>query len=259
MTNDALRLSAVVPVFNEKENLEPLVEELGRELGRLEVTFEILLVDDGSTDGSTEVMDRLARRYPAVRAIHLHPNQGQSAALATGFDAALGQYLVTLDADLQNDPADIARLFEWIPQYDMVVGIRRTRRDSWSRRASSTIANRVRSLVLGDGIRDTGCSLKLFRRDLTPRMPRFRGMHRFLPFLAQLQGAQIMQVPVNHRPRRAGRSKYNVSNRLGRGLVDLVGMWWLKRRYVGYQVSYEAPAGVPHGGEPTRVDKEAGS
>jgi len=131
---------------------------------------------------------------------------------------------------------------EWIPKYDMVAGFRRKRRDNRLRRVSSVVANRVRDAVLGDGIRDTGCSLKLFRRELTPRMPRLNGMHRFMPLLIQLQGGTVTQVPVNHRPRVAGTSKYNVKNRLFRGILDLIGMWWLKHRFVNYAVSYEASA-----------------
>ncbi len=239
-----LRLSAVVPVYNERDNVKRLVEELTAELDRIGTPYEVILVDDGSQDGSAALLDEAARHRRGVRVLHLERNSGQSAALAAGFEAAHGDYLVTLDADLQNDPADIARLMEWIPQFDMVAGIRRRRRDSYVRRMSSRVANRVRDGVLGDGIKDTGCSLKLFRRELTPRMPRFNGMHRFLPLLVQLQGGSVTQIPVNHRPRLAGDSKYNVQNRLFRGLLDLVGMWWLKRRYVRYGVSYEAPAGA---------------
>ncbi len=235
-----LRLSAVVPIYNEKQNIQPLVDELLRELDRVGAPFELLLVDDGSSDGSGEALDRIAVTRPEIRALHLERNRGQSAALGAGFDAARGDYVVTLDGDLQNDPADIARLLEWIPQFDMVAGYRRKRRDSWLRRVSSRIANGARDRVLGDGIRDTGCSLKLFRRDLTGRMPRFNGMHRFLPLLVQLQGGTVTQVPVNHRPRTAGSSKYNVKNRLFRGILDLYGMWWLKRRFVQYAVSYES-------------------
>jgi glycosyltransferase involved in cell wall biosynthesis len=253
---ETLRLSAVVPVYNEKENVVPLVEELAGELSRIGAPFEILLVDDGSTDGSGEILDRIAGSTPHVRALHLDRNRGQSAATAAGFEAARGEYIVTLDADRQNDPCDISRLLEWIPQYDMVAGYRRERRDSWLRRASSVVANRVRSRVLGDGIRDTGCSLKLFRRDLTPRMPRFNGLHRFLPLLVQLQGGTVTQIPVNHRARTAGTSKYGVRNRLFRGLFDLIGMVWLKRRYVRYAVGYEMSSPARSSQRQVRAGKE---
>jgi dolichol-phosphate mannosyltransferase len=235
------RLSVVVPVFNEHENVDPLVDEVVEEMDRIGAPYEVVLVDDGSTDGTPERLDDWARKVPQVRVLHLAANRGQSAALCAGWDAARGEYLVTLDADLQNDPADIARLLEWIPRHDMVAGYRHRRRDSRLRRMSGVVANRVRSTVLGDGIRDTGCSLKLFRRDLVRTMPRFHGMHRFLPLLVQLQGGSVVQVPVNHRPRHAGRAKYNVRNRLWRGLLDLAGVWWLKRRNLRYEVVYEAP------------------
>ena len=237
----AIRLSAVVPVYNERENIHALIEELLREFVRLGSSFEIIVVDDGSTDGSAEMLDSAASRYAEIRVVHLARNAGQAAALDAGFAAARGEYLVTLDGDLQNDPSDIARLLEWVPQYDMVVGIRSRRQDTWLRRASSRVANRIRSAVLKDGIKDTGCSLKVFRRDLARALPRFRGMHRFMPALVMAQGARVKQLPVHHRPRKSGTTKYNVRNRLGRGLADLAGVYWLQRRWASYRVSYEAP------------------
>jgi len=234
------RLSVVIPVYNERENVEPLVEELTAELSRIDAAYEVLLVDDGSTDGSREVMDRLVGEAPCLRVLHLDGNHGQSAAFGVGFRAARGEYIVTLDADLQNDPADISRLLEWIPRFDMVAGYRRRRNDAWLRRISSRVANGIRALVLRDGIRDTGCSLKLFRADLAKTMPVFNGMHRFLPALLQMQGGTVTQLAVNHRPRRAGDSKYGVRNRLGRGILDMSGVWWLKRRAVRPRVSWTA-------------------
>jgi dolichol-phosphate mannosyltransferase len=238
--SSSLRLSVVVPVYNERENLHPLVEEILAELGRIGSPHELILIDDGSTDGSREILDRLARERPSVRVLHLEGNHGQAAGYVAGFAAARGDYLVTLDGDLQNDPADISRLLEWIPRYDMVVGIRRRRRDTWIRRVSSRIANRVRSRILGDGIEDTGCSLRVFRRDLAAGFIPFRGMHRFLPALAQFQGARVKQIPVNHRERRAGVPKYGVGNRLWAGILDLGGVWWFRRRRTDPRVSYEA-------------------
>jgi glycosyltransferase involved in cell wall biosynthesis len=233
-----LFLSAVVPFYNERDNLEPLVAELDKELARIGRPYEILLVDDGSTDGSREAADALVDVRPRLSVLHLDRNSGQSAALAAGFAAARGEYLLTLDADLQNDPADIVRMLEWIPQYGMVTGIRSRRRDSWVRRAQSRIANGVRSRILGDGIVDTGCSLKVFRRDLAAGLPRFQGMHRFLPLLVQIQGASVKQIPVGHRERTRGASKYAIGNRLFRGIVDLAGVFWFKRRFARHHVAY---------------------
>lgn len=233
-------LSAVVPFYNERENLEPLVAELDRELERIGRPYEILLVDDGSSDGSREAADTLTRDRSRLRVLHLDRNSGQSAALAAGFGAARGEYIVTLDADQQNDPADIVRMLEWIPQYGMVVGIRARRRDAWLRRASSRIANGVRSRILGDGIVDTGCSLKIFRRDLTAAVPRFRGLHRFLPLFVQIQGERVKQIPVGHRERTRGTSKYNVGNRLFRGIADMAGVFWFKHRFARHRVAYES-------------------
>ena len=232
-------LSAVVPVYDERENLAPLVQELRRALEALGIDFEILLVDDGSRDGSFEVLTQLAGRVPELRVLRLDANRGQSAALCAGFAAARGDAIVTLDGDLQNDPADIARLLGQLAESDMVAGVRRERHDGWLRRASSRVANAVRSAVLGDGVVDTGCSLKLFRRELAAGFPRFAGMHRFLPALVQIQGGRVVQLPVNHRPRRSGCSKYGIGNRLFRGLVDLGGVFWLQRRALRSRVAQQ--------------------
>jgi glycosyltransferase involved in cell wall biosynthesis len=250
-----LRLSAVVPLYNERDNLAPLVAELVAELDRIGSPYEILLVDDGSTDGSRELLDAMARENPAVRVLHLHPNQGQSAAYVAGFRVARGDYVVTLDGDLQNDPADLSRLLEWIPSHDMVVGIRRRRQDPWVRRASSRVANAVRSRILGDGIVDTGCSLRVFRRELVAGFIPFRGLHRFLPALAQAQGARVKQVPVHHRTRHAGSAKYGVGNRLGVGLLDLFGVWWYRRRYAGPRMSYASPPAPERAPERTPTEE----
>ncbi len=250
------RLSAVVPLYNERDNVASLVQELLHEFHRLGSSFEIVLIDDGSQDGSADILDRAAVDHPEIRVLHLERNSGQAAALSAGFGAARGEYIVTLDGDLQNDPADIARLLEWVPQYDMVVGIRSRRQDTTLRRISSRVANRVRSAVLGDGIVDTGCSLKVFRRELAVSFPRFKGMHRFMPALAMFEGATVKQISVHHRPRHAGTTKYNVRNRLGRGLADLAGALWLKHRWARYRVSYEAPKGSPSRRDVTIEEEE---
>jgi dolichol-phosphate mannosyltransferase len=225
------RISVVVPVFDEEANLAPLVAEIGAALAGLD--FELLVIDDGSRDATAATLARLAAVEPRLRPLRHDRNYGQSAALATGFAAARGELLVTLDGDLQNDPADAPRLLAELERgFDVVSGVRRRRQDSWVRKVSSRVANGVRRRVLDDGITDVGCSLKAYRTRVVKRLPPFSGMHRFLPALARMEGARITELPVAHRPRRFGKSKYNISNRLWRGIADLLGVWWLQRRWV---------------------------
>ncbi len=223
-------LSAVVPFFNEEENLEPLVAELVDALEALEAPYEILLVDDGSSDGGLAVARAIAGHERSVRVVRHPVRLGQSAALASGFARARAPVVVTLDADLQNDPADLGRLLEALDRGDVVSGIRVERQDSWLRRVSSRVANRVRRALLDDGITDVGCSLKAYRAEYLRGVALFDGMHRFLPALLKVKGARIVEVPVNHRPRRRGRSKYGIHNRLWRGIADLFAVRWLQAR-----------------------------
>jgi len=232
----APEISVVIPFFDERENLPELVVELARMMDSLpERTFEVVLVDDCSTDGGSEVAAALARADPRLRLLRHARNYGQSAALASGLAATRGAVVVTLDADLQNDPADVPRLLAALEGFDLVSGVRTKRRDSWLRRVSSRVANHVRDAVLHDGISDVGCSLKAYRTELLRELPVFDGMHRFLPALLALRGARIREIPVHHRPRRHGESKYGVHNRLWRGLADLCGVRWLQRRSLGHR------------------------
>lgn len=235
------RISVVVPVFDEEPNLVALVEEIDAAFAGLD--YELLVVDDGSRDGTAETLARLAATWPRLRALRHLRNYGQSAALATGFAAARGELLVTLDGDLQNDPADAPLLLAELERgFDVVSGVRQRRQDNWVRRVSSRIANGVRRRVLDDGITDVGCSLKVYRTRVVKRLPPFAGMHRFLPALARMEGARITEMPVVHRSRRFGKSKYNISNRLWRGIADLLGVWWLQRRWVAVGAVEEIPA-----------------
>ncbi|MGZ3302128.1 MAG: glycosyltransferase [Isosphaeraceae bacterium] len=234
-------VSVIVPAKDEAASLPQLVEEIAGALRPLREgleldDFEILIVDDGSTDATPAVLRRLAASYPELRPIRLAANVGQSAATAAGLRAARGDWIATLDADLQNDPADLARLWETLPGHDAVLGWRATRRDVWSRRLISHWANWVRNRVLGQAIRDTGCSVRIFPRDLALRLPMFHGVHRFLGPLLLREGCRIVQVPVNHRLRAHGRSHYNLRNRSIRVVVDLLGVAWLLRRPSRYQV-----------------------
>lgn len=234
-------VSLVIPVYNEAESLPALAAEIGSALEGLARPYEVLFVDDGSTDGSGRVLARLAAADRRIRVVRLARNQGQSPALAAGFRRARGEVVVTLDADLQNDPADIPRLLAELEAdgADLVSGVRTPRHDSWLRRVSSRIANRVRDRVIHDGVTDVGCSLKAYRAELLRGLPEFNGMHRFLPALVQMQGGRVREIPVSHRPRRYGEAKYGIGNRLWRGLADLAGVRWLQRRWIDRRLEEE--------------------
>ncbi len=216
-------LTIVVPVFNEEQNLPLLHTEIATHVGRLGVPWEVLYVDDRSTDGSLAVLLGLVERDRHVRVVRFRRNYGQTAAMAAGFEHARGRIVVTLDADLQNDPADMGKLVAELERgADIVVGWRKDRRDGFVlRRLPSRLANRLIGLVTGVYIHDTGCTLKAFRRELVENLPIYSEQHRFLPMLAKASGARIREVEVNHRPRRFGHSKYGLGRTL-RVLIDLL-------------------------------------
>ena len=229
-------LSAVIPVHNEEPNLADLVGEL--EAVRAVVPLlEVIFVDDGSSDGTAREVTRLAGGRPWLRLVRHRQNCGQSTAIRTGVKAARYPWVVTLDGDGQNAPADTARLIEALSRHPhpervcLVAGQRGRREDSWMRRLSSRVANAVRGRVLGDRVPDTGCGLKLIRRDAFLQLPYFDHMHRFLPTLIRRRGGEIVLVAVDHRPRLKGCSHYGIGNRLWVGIVDLMGVLWLNRRY----------------------------
>lgn len=234
-----VRLSVVLPVRDERESLEAVWAELAVVLERIGVPAEALFVDDGSRDGSAEILDRMAGEDPRVRVVHLAGSFGQTAALAVGFRRAVGELVATLDADGQNDPADLPALLERIGECDAVVGYRVRRADPWTRRLASRFANRIRNAVTGDSVRDTGCSLKLFRREGLERIRLYDGMHRFLPTLLRMEGLRVREVPVRHRPRRGGRSKYTLGGRLVRTTCDLLAVAWMRRRRLEARVAAE--------------------
>lgn len=229
-------ISVVVPAYNEVESLPPLFAELRAALAATGRTWELLVVDDGSTDGTAEALEAEAARDPRVVPLVLEKNAGQSAALAAGLSRVRGAIVVTLDADLQNDPADLPKLLAALAHADVVSGVRATRNDSWVRRVSSKIANGVRRAVLGDPVTDIGCSFKAYRREALEGLPMFVGVHRFLPALCVFRGARFAEVALNHRARAHGVSKYGVGNRLWRGLADLNGVLWLRSRLVRYRI-----------------------
>jgi glycosyltransferase involved in cell wall biosynthesis len=229
-------VSVVIPAYNEAENLPALLSELVPPLDAIGRPYEILVVDDGSTDGTHEVLAGLAARDPRLRALRFRRNAGQSAAFLAGFAAARGDVIVTLDADLQNNPADIPELVRRLDGRDAVLGVRAKRRDSFLRRLSSRVANAVRRAATGDGLTDVGCSLKAFRREHVLDLPRFDGVHRFFGTLLVWKGCRVVELPVDHRPRRAGQAKYNLRNRAIRTLLDLLAMRWLRARTVRYEI-----------------------
>ena len=227
-----MQLSIVVPVYNEAENVLPLLAEIDRAMAGAP-PLEILFVDDGSEDDTPRRLKSAMAGRNDLRVLRHSPRSGQSAAVATGARAAKGEWIATLDGDGQNDPADIPRLLAEVgrdPGLSLVGGLRQKRRDTLSRRLAGRFANRLRQAVLKDGCTDTGCGLKLFRREAFLTLPSFDGMHRFLPALFLRQGYRVAFLPVGHRPRERGVSKYSNFRRAMIGIADLMGVWWLRRR-----------------------------
>jgi len=231
----------VIPAYNERDNLAPLLAEIRAALDGTGLRYEVIIVDDGSTDGSFDALKGLRQQYPALHILAFERNAGQTAAFAAGFQAARAPVVVTLDADLQNDPADIPRLVDALRSTGAtaVAGYRATRRDTAWKRLQSRIANGVRNRLNGEVIRDTGCSLKAFRTDALRTLPLFAGMHRFLPTLIKMQGGTVTEIPVGHRPRKHGVTKYGMWNRVWRSLMDAFAVRWMQRRALRYRVREE--------------------
>jgi dolichol-phosphate mannosyltransferase len=224
-------VSVVAPVFNAEENMSILQSELRTALAGID--HEIIFVDDGSTDRSAEKIERA----PNIRIVRFEKNTGQSAALYAGIKAARGQTIVMIDSDLQNDPADIPRLLEEISRgADLVCGYRAQRKDTLGKRLTSRIANLVRSRFTKDHVRDTGCTLKAMRRECATALVPFKGMHRFIPALIKGAGYRLVEIPVNHRPRRFGQTKYGLGSRALRATIDMFGVRWLLSRRLDYQI-----------------------
>jgi len=231
--------SIIVPVKDERENLAPLTEGLLKVMRSHASSrtrpFEIIFIDDGSTDGSSEFMDRLAAEHPEVRTFHFDRNYGKTAALDAGFTRSAGELVIEIDADLQQDSEDILMMLPFTDSYDLVCGWRKDRQDNLVRKISSRIANVVRNMFTHDGVHDTGCPLKIFRRAALERLYLFEGLHRFLPALTLMHGFTVKEVPVRHYPRIHGVSKFGVGNRLFKSLYDLVAVRWMQRRVLRYK------------------------
>jgi dolichol-phosphate mannosyltransferase len=227
---DSPAVSVVVPLFNEEENVPLLQSELTRALSGLD--YEIVFVDDGSTDRTADRIEP----GPRIQVLRFEKNAGQSAALYAGLRNARGATAVLIDGDLQNDPADIPKLLSEIERgADLVCGYRAQRKDTFVKRATSRIANFVRSRFTKDGVRDTGCTLKAMRRECISALIPFKGMHRFIPALVKGAGFRLVEIPVHHRPRKFGQSKYGLGNRALRATVDMFGVRWLLSRQLSHK------------------------
>ena len=231
-------ISLIIPAYNEEACIASTVEEAMDVLKEYGRAFEVLVVDDGSSDGTPGILTGLVARFESLRVFCITPNSGQSAAFGVGFRHCRGQVVILMDGDGQNDPHDIPALVAELVTVDVCCGYRATRRDTWSKRVGSRLANGVRRRLLHDGIRDTGCSLKAFRREVVADLPmNLRGMHRFLPSLVRMRGATISQIPVNHRLRAGGVSKYTNCGRLLQAVGDLRSVRWMQTRYRQFDVT----------------------
>ncbi len=231
-----VEISVVVPVYNEEGNLPLLIPKLAEVLKGLGRSHEMIFVDDGSSDGSPRILKEMASQYPFLRVLRFKENRGLSTALVAGMRETQGEKIVTLDSDLQSDPADIPKLLEYLDRYDMATGWRQRREDSWLKKISSKIGNAVRNWVSVDTIQDSACTLRAFKKECIKEIPVFNGMHRFLPTLVKMGGYRIIEVPVSHHPRKFGKSKFNIRNRMVRSFVDLLAVKWMKERTIRYEI-----------------------
>jgi glycosyltransferase involved in cell wall biosynthesis len=230
-------LSVVLPVYNEAESLGPLWQELVEVLPGLAPSVEVIFVDDGSTDGSADILQRFAKEDRRVRLIRFEANAGLSASFYAGLQAARGRVVATMDSDLQSDPRDIGMLMTYLGPADAVVGWRHVRHDSWLKRVSSRTANAIRKAVTGDSVQDSACSLRVMRLACVSAVPPYTGMHRFMPTLLKIAGFRVVQIRVNHRPRKFGRSKFGVSDRAFSAFADLLVVRWMMVRRLRYRIA----------------------
>lgn len=233
------KISFVVPIYNEEENIPKLVEEILAVAPDLSEDYEILLVDDCSSDGSLQLLRKLAAEVAQLRYLSFARNCGQSAALYAGFQAASGDVIITMDADLQNDPADLRQMYRHYGEFDMVNGWRFNRQDTLSKKIASRIGNGFRNWLTKETIHDTGCSLKIMNAAMLKRVRIYKGLHRFLPTLMRLEGAKVIEVKVNHRPRLYGESKYTNLRRGIEGFYDVIAVRWMQSRHLSIEVKEE--------------------
>ena len=236
-----IQYSVVIPLKNEEDNIIELIQELETVMHDLKKPWELICVDDGSTDDSLNILNDLLPKKTYLRLLVFKKNYGQSSAFDAGFKAAKGEYVITLDGDRQNDPADIPKLLEAIKHSDLACEARVNRKDPWSKKITSFIANIVRRNICEDGVSDTGCSLKVYRSSALRKIKMYNGMHRFLPALFKIEGLRIVEVPVNHRERTKGKTKYNFFNRSFNTIADLAAVRWMKKRQLQYEINKELP------------------
>ncbi len=240
MATGDLSLSLVIPCHNEEGNLRALFQAVHETIDPLGISYEIIVTDDASTDGSWELVKQCAAKDKRIRAQRFARNFGQSAALWAGIKVAQGRHILTMDSDMQNDPRDAPNLLRGLERFDCVCGTRvaaRRQGDTWVRIASSRIANWVRNKLSGEEISDAGCTYRAFKRECVADLKFFKGMHRFLPTLIKMEGFTVAEIPISHHPRTAGRTHYGISNRLLASFYDLLAVRWMKRRMFRYQIA----------------------
>lgn len=232
-----IRYSVVIPLKNEAENIMSLIDELEPVMNSLNHPWELICIDDGSTDTTREILRVLSKKKSFLTLLSFTRNFGQSSAFDAGFRAAKGEFVITMDGDRQNDPKDIPKMVEAARKYDLVCGIRTNRKDPWHKKLTSKIANFMRSRLCQDYVKDTGCSLKVYRTDCLKKIKMYNGMHRFLPALFSIEGFSIKEISVNHRPRTLGATKYNFFNRSFKPIIDMLAVRWMRKRQLNYKIS----------------------
>lgn len=240
---DTPYLSLVIPAYNEQENIPTLLQRVGAALQQIGRPFEVIIIDDGSSDSTPALLDDAMKTHPWLRVLRMQKNSGQSAAFEAGFEAARGQIIATIDADLQNDPEEIPRLLPLLDEQkvDMISGWRKDRQDTPFRRWQSRQANRIRNWITQETVNDSASSLKLYRAHAIKGLKLFRGAHRYFPTLVKMRGYTVYETPVKHSARFAGTAKYGFGNRAFVGIYDLIGVRWLKKRWIRYQASEVRP------------------
>ena len=234
--NHPIDISVVIPVYNEEENLPVLIPQIAEVLKPLGKTYEMICVDDGSKDQSRHLLKKMLLEYPQIRILGFKKNCGETAAGAAGIKEARGGIVITIDADLQNDPKDIPRMLDYLNEYDMVTGWRQKREDSWVKRITSRIANRIRNSLSGEEIQDSGCTFRAYKRECLQEIKLYKGMHRFIPTLVKMEGYRVIEIPIAHHPRKFGVSKYTTWNRMWRAFIDLLAVKWMKSRHIHYEI-----------------------